>query len=1076
MPIFKTFNDLVVSKIETLRLSQPNLDTKPGTVARDLFVDAPAEELEDLYSILQTISGLQSFFSVGGTDLNRLASNFDATRTTGNAATGVVVFTTNNMDTDILIPSGSVVTSRSGINFETTEDTVMLATSSNTYRANATRFGSDLSLAAIDDDFAIEVNVQSQTIGTSGNIGRFGIISHNISGVSSVTNLSSFSGGTDAESDDEFRTRILSIFAGSNTGTALGYETAISIVPGVLDSEIVVPGDPLMIRDGTDVSTDNDGNLVVTDPGTGGKVDIYVLGTDLESQIESFIYNDQGGNDDPTDSDNDVILGQSGADTSINAAQRRVTLLASGNLPFQPVDSVLTVAGSASGSNFVEKFTDTDGSIKGNYELIKDTDAFGGSTFGFDRLRWISDRIQLLDETVTKGVYNGSDSLGFSDVEKINSITQDFLVTNENSTTSTTQRSIVTLRHTPVRSTSRVINLTTGERYTIEDQNPDGNAGELNTTGRITISGSTLPIAADVLQVDYTWVKPFDNIFDFDNLDDFNSLRTVQGSVDWGFGNLVKQEPATIDGDAYGIERYVDVTHPVSSILSVNTYTTETVSVSNSKVTLGSIVNNIIDMKRVSDNFELYNTDARDGALSGTTIVSLPTDTLASDGDSVVVRYNTVDVSDGDGYVGAPTTRISLPEDSVAVGASVLVNYVANVSTLISEIDLTSLPILKSSNKFIIGDSASGEQPTSNLLDSSGNFTHNLRRAGSNIYVNLKSIPSAGTIVVAGTTIKKLEDVLVTVTAGNGYKVDLQSAILEDLGLSSVPSGVKLIKVYSVEGVTINNSTQAILSVDNVYDMTNYKIQDNAYDLDMALEDSSLNSTSVLLSSTTNNTTNLLNTGDVVRVTLYYTKANDTEQLYFSKSGIKVTDKTFIDISRVSVGSGLTNTSGVVEGNITISNYNQPINGTSYSASYDYLAPKENERITVTFNHNNLINTSTLSIEDVRPITADVLVKAAVAKQIDVSIKIIILPSQLDQEQTILQDAVDAVTSFLSSSSLGSTVDASDVINALYAVSGIDRVRVLNFSSGDSGNVLSISAERNEYLDAGTITIEVEER
>lgn len=1074
MPIFKTFNDLVISKIESLRLSQPRLDTKPGTVARDLFIDASAEELEDLYSEAQTISGLQSFFSISGTDLNKLASNFGATRKSGSVSTGVLVFTTNNMDVDILIPRGSIVTARNGINFETTEDTVMLASSSNTYRANAARFNEDLSLAAIDDEFAIEVNAQSLTVGTSSNIGRFSIVSHNISGLSSVTNLNSFSGGSDAESDDEFRTRILSIFAGSNTGTSLGYSTAIGIVPGVLDSEIVVPGDPLLTRDGTDVTTNSDGDLVVSDPGTGGKVDIYVLGTDLESQVESFIYNDQSGSNDPTDTDNDVILGQSGADTSINSAQRRVTALASGNLPFQPVESVVSVAGSSSGSNFVEKFTDTDGSTKGNYELIKDTGDLAGSPFGFDKLRWISDEIELSGEGVTKGLFNGTDSLDFSDIEKIADITQDYLVTNENSTTSTTSRSSVTLLHTPVRNTSRVVNLTTGERYTVENQNPDGTTGALNTTGKITISGSTLPIATDVLQVDYTWVKPFDNVFDFDNLADFNSLRTVQDSVDWGLGNLVKQEPATVAGDAYGVERYVTVTHPVSSILSVNTFSSEIVSVTSGTVALSTTVSNVIDMRRVTDNFEVYNTDKRDGALSGSTTVTLPSDTLASTGDSVTVRFNATDIT-GDGYVGSTTTQIILPEDSVAVGTSVLVNYVANVNTLMSETDMTSLPVIKSDNKFLVDGSATGEQPTSNLLNSSSEFTTNLRRAASNISVELKSIPSAGSIVVAGTTMKKLSSVLVTATAGTGFTLNLQSAILSDLGVSSVPSTVSVTKVYSVEGVTVNTSG-VVTSVDTTYDMANYKLKDNAYDLEAALEDSSLNSTSLTLAPTTINTAAQLTTGDVLRVTFYYIVQNDSERLYFSKNGIHITDKVFYDISRISIGSGLTNTSGTVGGNITVKNYNQPTNSTSYSVDYNYVAPKENERITVTFNHNELINNATSAIEDVRPITADVLVKAAIAKAIDVSIKIIILPSQLDQEQTILQDAIDAVTSFLSASSLGSTVDASDVINALYAVSGIDRVQILNFSSGTSGNVLSITADKNEYLDAGTVTITTEDR
>jgi hypothetical protein len=105
--------------------------------------------------------------------------------------------------------------------------------------------------------------------------------------------------------------------------------------------------------------------------------------------------------------------------------------------------------------------------------------------------------------------------------------------------------------------------ITTGERYVIEDQNPDGTAGEINETGRIIISGNTLPITTDVLQVDYIWIKSFDKVFDFDNLKDYNKNRTAQDSVDWSFGNLVVNEPSVvqdIDGDLV-----VDVSHPIYS-------------------------------------------------------------------------------------------------------------------------------------------------------------------------------------------------------------------------------------------------------------------------------------------------------------------------------------------------------------------------------------------------------------------------------------------------------------------------------------------------------------------------------
>ena len=56
---------------------------------------------------------------------------------------------------------------------------------------------------------------------------------------------------------------------------------------------------------------------------------------------------------------------------------------------------------------------------KGNFKLSKDTGDFGGSSFGFDKLKWISNEISLDNENITKGIFNGSDSLNFSNINSI---------------------------------------------------------------------------------------------------------------------------------------------------------------------------------------------------------------------------------------------------------------------------------------------------------------------------------------------------------------------------------------------------------------------------------------------------------------------------------------------------------------------------------------------------------------------------------------------------------------------------------------------------------------------------------
>jgi len=1076
MAIFRSFSDLVISYIEHLRLVQPELDVKPGTVSRDLFIDAQSQQLAGFYNELRNISGLQSLFSSSGNDLNRWASNLGIVRSSGADATGVAVFTTNNMDADVPINQGSIITASNGISYKTLEAATMFSSSSNVYRANATRFRSDLDLLSNTDKFAIEVNVESLTPGTSGNIGRFSLTTHNIIGISNVANLQAFSGGSNAETDSEFRTRILSIFAGSNTGTALGYRTAISTLTNVNDSIVVVPGDPLLTRDGTQTIEDSSGNLVITENGTGGKVDIYVLGTSLQSEIDSSIYNDKSGKKDPTNPLNDIILGQRGEDPAINAAQRRVILNSIDTLPFQPIENIISVVGSSSGPNFIEKFTDSFGSKKGNFELVKDTGDFSGSPFGFDKIHFISNTIALDNEQVSKGVFNGTDALNFSDVEEIRSITQDILITNENSTTDNANRNQIILNHFPIRTVSRIINRTTGERYVVVDQNPDGTAGELNTTGKILISGSTLPVSTDILQVDYIWVKPYDNFIDFDNLKDINTLRTVQDSVDWGFGNLIVNEPATVDDDGYG-NLTITLSHPISKILSVNTFESETSVVSNGTITASEPVVNIIDVRRIPDNAELFNTDKSDGVLSGTESLVLPSDSLAEDNDSVDIRINASDLFMADGYdLGTFLDNIiTLPRSVSIDGTSVLVNYIANVSVLLPEVNISDLPVSASQNKFLFNDGEVGEQPTSNLFDIDNNVIYNLRRAVSNLSISIGSSTSNGSISISGTTVKKVTDALIVVTAGSGFEIDVASVIKKDLGTSTIPSSVKVVMLKKIEKVTVNSFGQ-VASVSSIYDTVNYKIQDNSFDLLKALEDSSLSATQIVLPQTTINTNAELTTGNIIRVTFYYANTSDAELLFFSRNGEQITNKLFSTISRISLGAGFQNPSGQITGTVSVNNYNQPISNTSYDANYDYVAPKENERITITFNHNQLINQATSAIERVRPITADVLVKAAKAKDIDVNIRIVLLSEFTDQEQTVIQDAIDAVTSFLSASSLGTTIDASDVVNVLYTVNGVDRVQVINFSTINSGNLLSITAKKNEYLRAGTITITKENR
>src|SRR5690606_17145587 len=97
----------------------------------------------------------------------------------------------------------------------------------NLYRATASKYRADLDFVGIQDQYAVEVMVEATSAGVSGNISKYAINSSTNQYISNVTNVLPFGGGQTAESDSSFRDRILASFNGSNTGTALGYRSAV---------------------------------------------------------------------------------------------------------------------------------------------------------------------------------------------------------------------------------------------------------------------------------------------------------------------------------------------------------------------------------------------------------------------------------------------------------------------------------------------------------------------------------------------------------------------------------------------------------------------------------------------------------------------------------------------------------------------------------------------------------------------------------------------------------------------------------------------------------------------------------
>lgn len=1080
-------NEIILSLLDFLRIAQPNLDTKPGTVSRDLLVDGPASQLSRLYQELQKISSLQSLRLAVGSDLDKLAANYGQTRKSGSRSSGPALLTFSSIETDIPVTRGQIITAKNGATFVVQTGTIVSPVFANTYRATASQYRAELDLANIQDEYAIEILVECSVAGLQGNISKFNLRSTSIAGVSNVTNVVPFSGGTLSEDDTAFKSRVLAIFSGANTGTALGYRNAVLEDPAVLDAVIIEPGDVLMTRDGTEVATDPDtGETIIVSEGTGGKVDAITFGTRLQEIIESYIYADKSNTGSPNNIANDYVIGQIAADAGKTVTRKRLDNISTGILPNQPVNNIVEVSGSVSGNNFIEKSVDDYGRITGNYELVKDTGAYAGSVWGFDRLRWISDRISDLSEEKTKGTFNGQDSLTYPDIIEISSSKQRINVINENSIVNRTSRSSIQLYHTPITNVTRVLNSTTGERYVITSQNPDG-TGDINNTGRITISGSSLPAVSDILQVDYVWIKEYDSYIDFDGKQsNINpNPRTVEDSVDWGYSNAVRREESVLVGPGLA----ANVTHPISTVISVNVTdgyqcAIEEINGRNA-VVVPNAVSNVISIIRNSDGADVWNTSVADGTFTGYTIF-LPTDGLGDIGQDVDIVYNAIDIYNLDGYQGSFNDNVItiVPSTEAYLGRVVEVNYIANVKTLLPATVLANLPAIRNGNYFnTTAATAVGSQPTTSI----GN--KNLRQAPSNLALTISGSVSPGIFTITGTTIFKVADAIFSVApqTNQGLTVQLSGAIRTAMGLSSsdtIPSNLRVARVVSVEKVQATGSQ--VLSVDQVYDIKGYILQNNYFFKSESVQDSAaiaaaqgrnlLTATEFRLPDTNTNETNVTEVGDTLRVTFYYTLDLDTENVSFSKSGTLYTDKVFAIANSIAISSGFS--SGASQAaTLTVTNLNQPNTGTRYRSVYDYYAPKQNERISLRYNLNKLIGDSQLAIENTRPITADVLAKEAQEILIDVTMNIVVFPEYINNTLTVQQNVQDAITGALNATELGTTIDASDLVVVAQGVDGVDRARIIFFNSTSlSGNVLSIVANKNQYLQANTVTINVESR
>ena len=265
--------EIQIDLMTNILREEDRVDVLPGQVIRDVVINGPSAEMENIYAQIDRVQLSQSLANaklMTAPELDDLVFNYGITRLGATKSTGQVTFYTKNQPTTtVIIPKDTKVGTGIGSNgqeatFLTRYDaTFDPAAEGNYYNSNS-------------GQWEIIVDVIAETSGDPGNIGAFEIINlKNINVPFQVTNYTPMNGGEDQESNASLATRALALINGSSIGTRNGYEGLALSQPTILDTIVVGPGEDLMTRDG----------------GFGGKVDIWnVVG---DAGLVAIDFNDE---------------------------------------------------------------------------------------------------------------------------------------------------------------------------------------------------------------------------------------------------------------------------------------------------------------------------------------------------------------------------------------------------------------------------------------------------------------------------------------------------------------------------------------------------------------------------------------------------------------------------------------------------------------------------------------------------------------------------------------------------------------------------------------------------------------
>lgn len=333
---------------ETITNINSLMDVQQGHVIKDIVIDAPGQEFYYAYVLLDYVNTIKSLNGVEdlidnesakedirvaldldtmeevedliSVDLDDLASVHGVTRRAATYAHYLQRFyrTDNNSGNTITIPVGTTVKLADG--------TVVAAVESSVPQVPI--LDSETGL------YYVEETVVATTAGTAGNVAlnTLTIIAPQISQSTSTSNVTLLKEGANEETDSELIARIREVRKGRNLQTLAGLNnialgTAEESSLEFYDSLVVDPTNSLMTR------------------AYAGAVDIYVIGKNIQT-FETRVEHEGDGTE--------------------------------YTLPYQPVESIISVEGSVSGPLVSVSYIDDSSAVYGSTRAYSSVAVFGG--------------------------------------------------------------------------------------------------------------------------------------------------------------------------------------------------------------------------------------------------------------------------------------------------------------------------------------------------------------------------------------------------------------------------------------------------------------------------------------------------------------------------------------------------------------------------------------------------------------------------------------------------------------------------------------------------------------------------